>query len=202
MKSLFKYSIIYIGVMILFLSCKSAKTNDGKIVHPQKETITYEIAKNIANKLEKNFPNSTMMLDLRKAKLYSLGDYYILQTVFCGPSGRASDYFHCWLFDKTYSKICKVYSLSDNMQNVWMYKDTIFIDLIDFVDDDYYDGVYFEDDIDTFYFSLNHIKLSTATFSYDTISIENVFLTFKDVYNYNVPVNVDSNDKYTLQYEK
>ena len=188
--------------MILFLSCNSAKTNDGKIVHPQKETITYETAKNIANKLEKNFPNSTMMLELREAKLYSLGDYYILQTVFCGGSGRASGYFHYRLFDKTYSKICKVYSLSDNMQNVWMYKDTIFIDLIDFVDDDYYDGVYFEDDIDTFNFSLNHIKLSTATFSYDTISIENVFLTFKDAYNYNVPVNVDSNDKYTLQYEK
>ena len=58
--------------------------------------------------------------------------------------------------------------------------------------DDYYDGVYFEDDVDTFNFSLNHTKLSTATFSYDTISIENVFLTFKDVYNYNVPVNLNS----------
>ena len=188
--------------MILFCSCNSPKINDGKIVHPQKETITYETAKNIANKLEKNFPNSTMMLELRKAKLYSLGDYYILQTVFCGGSGRASDYEHYLLFDRTYSKIFDFHSLSDNIQNVCMVNDTIFIDLLDYNIDDYYDGVYFEDDVDTFNFSLNHTKLSTATFSYDTISIENVFLTFKDVYNYNVPVNVDSNDKYTLQYEK
>lgn len=191
-KSLFKYSIIYIGVMILFLSCNSAKINDGKIVHPQKETITYETAKNIANKLEKNFPNSTMMLELRKAKLYSLGDYYILQTVFCGGSGRASGYEHYLLFDRTYSKIFDFHSLSDNIQNVWMVNDTIFIDLLDYNIDDYYDGVYFEDDVDTFNFSLNHTKLSTATFSYDTISIEKVFLTFKDVYNYNVPVNLNS----------
>ncbi len=192
--------------MILFLSCNSPKIKDGKIVHPQKETITYEIAKNIANKLEKNFPNSTMMLELREAKLYSLGDYYILQTVFCGPSGRASDYIHCRLFDKTYSKICKFYSLSDNMQNVWMYKDTIFIDLIDFVDDDYYDGVYFEDNIDTFYFSLSHTKLSTETFSYDTISIEKIFLGWEDVcvfsQNQIESINSGNNDKYTLKHEK
>ena len=191
-KSLFKYSIIYIGVMILFLSCNSAKINDGKIVYPQKETITYKSVINIADKLEKNFPNSTFMLELREAKLYSLGDYYILQTIFCGPSGRASNYEHYLLFDKNYSKIFDFHSLSDNIQNVWMVNDTIFIDLLDYNIDDYYDGVYFEDDVDTFNFSLNHTKLSTATFSYDTISIEKVFLTFKDAYNYNVPVNLNS----------
>jgi hypothetical protein len=170
--------------MILFLSCNSAKINDGKIVHPQKETITYETAKNIANKLEKNFPNSTMMLELRKAKLYSLGDYYILQTIFCGPSGRASNYEHYLLFDKNYSKIFDFHSLSDNIQNVWMVNDTIFIDLLDYNIDDYYDGVYFEDDVDTFNFSLNHTKLSTATFSYDTIKIDTVHLRDIDVYNF------------------
>lgn len=192
MKSLLNYSIIYIGLMIFFSSCNSEKKNDGEIVYPQKETITYESVINIADKLEKNFPNSTFMLELREAKLYSLGDYYILQTVFCGPSGRASNYFHYLLFDKTYSKICRFHSLSDNMQNVWMANDTVFIDLLDYNIDDYYDGVYFENGIDTFYFSLNHTKLSTATFSHDTIFIERVFLTFKDVYNYNVPVNPDS----------
>ena len=92
MKSLFEYSIINIGVMILFLSCNSAKTNDGKIVYPQKEAITYEIAKNIANKLEKNFPNSTHLLEMREAKLYSLGDCYILQATLL-PSGFASNFY-------------------------------------------------------------------------------------------------------------
>ena len=199
MKSLFEYSIIYIGVMILFLSCNSAKINDGKIVYPQKETITYEIAKNIANKLEKNFPNSTLMLELREAKLFSLGDCYILQTVFCGGSGRASNYEHYLLFDKNYSKIFDFHSLSDNIQNVWMVNDTIFIDLLDYFIDDYYDGVYFEDDIDTFNFSLNHTKLSTATFSYDTISIEKIFLERKDVSvfskNHIESINSGNNDK-------
>ena len=179
MKSLFKYSIIYIGVMILFLSCNSAKINDGKIVHPQKETITYEIAKNIANKLEKNFPNSTHLLEMREAKLYSLGDCYILQATLL-PSGFASNFYHFLLFDKNYSKIFRFYTYSNEMRNIWMVNDTIFIDKLDYIEDDFFDGVYWEDDIDTFYYSLIHTKLSTATFSYDTISIEKVFLRRED----------------------
>ena len=97
------------------------------------------------------------IIDIREMKLYVLKDYYIAKSVLCGPTGRGSN-------------------------NIGLIGDTLFVDMLDFIDDAYYNGEYFQ--FDSCDFVCIHTKQLLSSFKLDTVSIDTVICDWGDVSEY------------------
>ena len=177
MKRILSNGFAVISVASLCISCFSLK-NDGQIKYPTEIKKTMKIVK----KIENIAPEYYRVMDIHRMKVYSVGDYYLVQSILCGPSGRASNYHHYLLTDKTYSKQIGFMSLSPAINNIWIDGDTMFVDLLDFIDEAYYNDEYAN--CDKCNFVLRHKKLITPSFVLDSITEERVILCWKELEMY------------------
>lgn len=177
MKRILSNGFAVISVASLCISCFSLK-NDGQIKYPTEIKKTMKIVK----KIENIAPEYYSVMDIHRMKVYSVGDYYLVQSILCGPSGRASNYHHYLLTDKTYSKQIGFMSLSPAINNIWIDGDTMFVDLLDFIDEAYYNDEYAN--CDKCNFVLRHKKLITPSFVLDSITEERVILCWKELEMY------------------
>lgn len=171
MKSLLKHLVIIIVVMLLSMSCISTKLGSAGKIYP------YEVSETTL--LKGQLEEMSNVMDISRVKFYYLGGYYISQSILSGPSGRASNYYHYILSDTNFLKEVYFMSLSSEINNIWMERDTLFIDILDFVDELYDRGEYFSSD--TCDFNLYHLRLLVLPFSLDTSSEEKVHLVRKDL---------------------
>jgi hypothetical protein len=177
MKRTLTKGIAVITVASLCISCFSFR-RDGQIKYPTEIKKTLKIEKNIENIA----PEYYSVIDIHRMKVYSLGDYYLVQSILFGPSGRASNYHHYLLTDKTYSRQIGFMSLSPAINNIWIDGDTMFVDLLDFVDEAYYNDEYAN--CDKCNFILRHNKLIASSFVLDIITEEEVCLGWKELEMY------------------
>lgn len=162
--------IFIISLTVLFTSCFHTKKQHD-VIYPQNIEISNQTIQRVDSLM--------YCMDYSKLKLYMLGDYYIFRSILCGPLGRASNYYHFLLLNNDFSNPVYVMSLSSNTNNIWIENDSLFIDLLDFVDEEYDSGICF--DGDTSNFVLYHTCLSIPSFTIDTISENNVRLAWKDL---------------------
>lgn len=177
MKRILLNFFVIISVASLCMSCFSLK-RDGPIKYPTEIKKTPDIEKKVGNVA----PEYYSIIDIYRMKVYSLGKYYFAQSILCGPSGRASNYHHYLFTDKTYSKQIVFMSLSPVINNIWIDGDTVFVDLLDFIDESYYNEEY--SNCDKCNFVLRHMKLITPSFVLDTITEEKVSLGWKELETY------------------
>ncbi len=170
------YTKQYILIVLLFFSCRPERESNSGMMRPVEVEMTSEITKNVAN-------HDIGIIDIREMKLYALRDYYIAKSVLCGPTGRGSNYFYYLLYDKSFSKSMLFVSLSGDMNNIGLIGDTLFIDMLDFIDDAYYAGDYFQRD--SCAFVCIHTKQLLSSFKLDTLSIDTVSLGWGDMHTYN-----------------
>lgn len=169
------YSLI---IALLFVSCFSESNNSGRRVYPEEMIIS----PNIQKEFENYDPDFFCNMNTEELKLYSLGDYYILQSVLCGPMGRGSNFFYYLLVDKNFSKDMFFMSLSNERKNFWLLRNTLFVDLWDYDEEAYWNNeYYFCDSCD---FMLIHTRQSPYAFSLDTLNKETVRTTLKDIKSY------------------
>ena len=175
-------NLCYSLTVLFFFSCTPVKngTRDEKL-YPKEIEINPEMGK----KLENYDPDFFCYMDTEEMKLYSLGDYLIFQSVLTGPTGRGSNYYYQLLVNKDFSKDMFFMSLSGEIRNVWLSKDTLFINLLDFDDEAYYNGEYFL--YDSCDFVLTRTKKSTSSFSLDTIDTKKIRIMWKDAVTYTIP---------------
>lgn len=164
---------IVVGIS-LCISCFPIK-RDGHTKNPTEIKGISDIAK----KIQDIDPSYYSVIDVSRMRIYSLGGYYLAQSILCGPSGRASNYYHYLLTDSSFSSHTYFMSLSSEISNIWIDGDSLFVDLLDFIDEAYYNGVYSNcDNCDYFIFNM---KLSTPSFELDTISEEKVSLGWNEL---------------------
>lgn len=177
MKRILANVFAVITVASLCISCFPFK-RDGQIKYPTEIKKTLKIEKSIENIA----PEYYRVMDVHRMKVYSLGDYYLVQSVLFGPSGRASNYHHYLLTDKTYSNQIGFMSLSPSINNIWIDGDALFVDLLDFIDEAYYNDEYAN--CDKCNFILRHKKLIASSFVLDNITEEEVSLGWKELEMY------------------
>ena len=174
-KSLLHAKHCLLTVLLLF-SCHFERNGANELLRPEEVEMTPEITEIMANQ-------DLGIIDIREMKLYVLKDYYIAKSVLCGPTGRGSNYFYYLLYDKSFSKSMLFVSLSGEMNNIGLIGDTLFIDMLDFIDDAYYAGDYFQRD--SCAFVCIHTKQLLSSFKLDTLSIDTVSLGWGDMHTYN-----------------
>ena len=178
MKRIQLNGFIIIAAVLLNISCTHL-SGDGDIkIYPVEVENTQEITKMI----EDAAPSYFNIIDIYRLKVYSLGEYYITQSILCGPSGRASNYYHYLLMDKDYSKKAYFMSLSSEINNVWIERDTLFANLLDFIDEAYDNGEY--SNCKKCKYAVCHMKLISSSFVLDVVSEEEVCLWQKDLDKY------------------
>ncbi len=165
--------VIVVGIS-LCISCSPTK-RDSHVKKPTEIKGTSDIAK----KIQDIDPSYYSVIDVSRMRIYSLGDYYLAQSILCGPSGRASNYHHYLLTDSSFSKHTYFMSLSSEISNIWIDGDTVFIGLLDFIDETYYNSDY--SNCDKCDFVLFKMKLSAPSFVLDTISEEKVSLGWNEL---------------------
>lgn len=133
-------------------------------------------------KVEALNPVFYSVIDLSRMKTYSIGEYVIFQSILFGPLGRSSNYNHYLLTDKGYSKQVYFMSISSAINNIWTSNDTVFVDLLDFDEETYYNETWLDDD--SCKYILHHLFLSEPSFFLDTITREEVFLRLEETYIY------------------
>lgn len=165
---------VFLGVF--WVSCAPFKHE--KLKYPD------EIQKrqDIIGKIEEINPVAFNVIDTSSSRLYALGNYFILKSMLCGPSGIASHYTHYMLMTKDFSHYDYFASLSSEIHNVWMSQDTLYVNLLDFIYSKYERGVY--GICDSCDFEIIHMRLATSSFTLDTLEEEQVKLTWKDLKSY------------------
>ncbi len=174
--SLIAYVVIAVGVFCI--SCSSLKRECNVIEYPTAIKEKNEIAK----KIQDVAPIYYSVIDVSGMKVYSLGDYYLMQSTLCGPSGRASNYYHYLIMDSAYSKQVYFMSLSAKINNLWIDRGILFVDLLDFIDEAYYNDEY--SNCSKCGFVIYRMKLSKSSFVLDTITEEKVELGLEDLMTY------------------
>jgi hypothetical protein len=175
MKRLKIFNTIVFMMSVLCVSCITSKKK-YEILYP----IEMEITPTMKNQLETLiYSEGFLGFHTRVMKLYSLGDYFILKSVLWGPQGRASDYLYIILFNKYYTRYVWFQNLVTNTETIRIVNDTLFVDLFDYNDDDYYNGVYYE--CDTCKYEVYKAILSTDSFALDTICKIDTLLALEDI---------------------
>lgn len=173
-KSLLHAKHCLLTVLLLF-SCHFERNGANELLRPEEVEMTPEITEIMANQ-------DLGIIDIREMKLYVLKDYYIAKSVLCGPTGRGSNYFYYLLYDNSFSKSMLFMSLSGEINNIGLIGDTLFVDMLDFIDDVYYNGEYFQ--FDSCDFVCIHTKQLLSSFKLDTVSIDTVICDWGDVSEY------------------
>lgn len=175
MKHLSQNTFVVILGISLCISCSPLK-KDGRVMkYPEEIKLTSDIARII----QTNVPTYSSVIDICSMKVYSLGEYYLMQSILFGPSGRASNYHHYLITDNTYSKQVYFMSLSSEINNIWIDGDTLFVDLLDFIDEAYSNNGY--TNCDKCDFVLYNMKLSASSFVLDTITKKTVGLGWEEL---------------------
>lgn len=143
--------------------------------------VEIEITPTLRNQLETLIDSEGFMLfDTYIMKLYALGDYFILKSTLRGPQGRSSNYHYVILFNKYYTRYVWFQNLSSTIETIRIANDTLFIDLFDYNNDDYYKGVYYECDICKY--EIYKAYLSTDSFNLDTIRKTDTLLALEEIF--------------------
>ncbi len=143
--------------------------------------VEIEITPTLRNQLETLIDSEGFMLfDTYIMKLYALGDYFILKSTLRGPQGRSSNYHYVILFNKYYTRYVWFQNLSSTIETIRIANDTLFIDLFDYNNDDYYKGVYYE--CDTCKYEIYKAYLSTDSFNLDTIRKTDTLLALEEIF--------------------
>lgn len=169
---------ILISAVLLIMSCISLNGNDDKKIYPVEVRKTPEITKRIEDVAQAYFN----VIDIDRMKVYSLGKYYITQSILCGPSGRASNYHHYLLMDGTCSKQIYFMSLSSEIKNIWIEGDSLFVNLLDFINEAYDNDEY--PNCDKCKYVLRHMRLLTSSFVLETVTENVVYLRWGDLEKY------------------
>ena len=176
MKRLKILNTIVFMISVLCVSCITSKKN-YEVLYP----IEMEITPTLRNQLKTLiYSEGFLGFNTNVMKLYSLGDYFILKSILWGPQGRASDYRYIILFNKYYTRYVWFQNLSSTIETIRIVNDTLFVDLFDYNNDDYYNGVYYE--CDTCKYEVYKAILSTDSFSLDTICKIDTLLAFEDIW--------------------
>ena len=160
---------------IILSSCVSARNYFDDIMSPTEEKISAEMTK----KLDDYDPAFFDAVDTEQMRMFSLGEYYIFQSILRGPTGLGSNFYYYLLVKKDFSKDIYFMSLSREIKNIWKKGNSLFIDLLDFCTESYFDGEYSY--CDSCVFISFHTELSTSSFSLDTISSEKQYLSWGDI---------------------
>lgn len=166
---------VVIMAEVLCISCSPLKRECNVIEYPTAIKEKNEIEK----KIQDVAPIYYGVMDVSGMKVYSLGDYYLTQSTLSGPSGRASNYYHYLIMDSAYSKQVYFMSLSAEINNLWIDRGTLYVDLLDFFDEAYYNDEY--SNCNKCDFVLYNMKLSKSSFVLDTIAEEKVELGLEDL---------------------
>lgn len=143
--------------------------------------VEIEITPTLRNQLETLIDSEGFMLfDTYIMKLYALGDYFILKSTLRGPQGRSSNYHYVILFNKYYTRYVWFQNLSSTIETIRIANDTLFIDLFDYNNDDYYKGVYYE--CDTCKYEIYKAYLFTDSFNLDTIRKTDTLLALEEIF--------------------
>lgn len=143
--------------------------------------VEIEITPTLRNQLETLIDSEGFMLfDTYIMKLYALGDYFILKSTLRGPQGRSSNYHYVILFNKYYTRYVWFQNLSSTIETIRIANDTLFIDLFDYNNNDYYKGVYYE--CDTCKYEIYKAYLSTDSFNLDTIRKTDTLLALEEIF--------------------
>lgn len=160
---------------IILSSCVSARNYSDDIMSPTEEKVSAEMTK----KLDDYDPVFFDAVDTEQMRMFSLGEYYIFQSILRGPTGLGSNFYYYLLVKKDFSIDIYFMSLSREIKNIWKKGNSLFIDLLDFCTESYFDGEY--SDCDSCVFISFHTELSTSSFSLDTISSEKQYLSWGDI---------------------
>jgi hypothetical protein len=176
MKRVIIFYVIVFMISVLCISCILSKKNNN-VLYP----IEIEITPTMRNKLATLLYSEDFLgFDTNRMKLYSLGDYFILKSVLWGPQGRSSNYHYVILFNKYYTRYVWFQNLSSTIETIRIANDTLFIDLFDYNNDDYYKGVYYE--CDTCKYEVYKAILSTDSFTLDTIRKTDTLLALEEIF--------------------
>ena len=163
-------------ISVLCASCITSKKSN-EVMYP----VEIEITPTLRNQLETLIDSEGFMLfDTYIMKLYALGDYFILKSTLRGPQGRSSNYHYVILFNKYYTRYVWFQNLSSTIETIRIANDTLFIDLFDYNNDDYYKGVYYE--CDTCKYEIYKAYLSTDSFNLDTIRKTDTLLALEEIF--------------------
>ena len=163
-------------ISVLCVSCITSKKSN-EVMYP----VEIEITPTLRNQLETLIDSEGFMLfDTYIMKLYALGDYFILKSTLRGPQGRSSNYHYVILFNKYYTRYVWFQNLSSTIETIRIANDTLFIDLFDYNNDDYYKGVYYE--CDTCKYEIYKAYLSTDSFNLDTIRKTDTLLALEEIF--------------------
>ena len=163
-------------ISVLCASCITSKKSN-EVMYP----VEIEITPTLRNQLETLIDSEGFMLfDTYIMKLYALGDYFILKSTLRGPQGRSSNYHYVILFNKYYTRYVWFQNLSSTIETIRIANDTLFIDLFDYNNNDYYKGVYYE--CDTCKYEIYKAYLSTDSFNLDTIRKTDTLLALEEIF--------------------
>ena len=174
-QGLFKTYALISFVILCIIMFVTTRDGGSERVYPSEEK---DVSRFIGKIEVINSPYLSAM-DGYRMKVYSLNNYYILSSILCGPSGRASNYHHYLLTNSDCSKQVHFMSLSSSINNIWLTGDTVFADILDFIDDEYDNEMYFR--CESCDYVLYHIRVPTSNFSLDTISEEKISLKWEDL---------------------
>ena len=113
----------------------------------------YIYPENTYNTQLKNFYNDTTSnetikyfsyVDTTKISKFKLNNFIILQSVLKGPSGKASNFYHYLIYDTISMKSLTFMSLSNNINNIFCYNNSVYINMVDYKEDVFDDEAYFE----------------------------------------------------------
>ena len=158
--------ILSLGGMALLTGCY--------IFHSENSVKAYPAEVEVSPELRQFAWDSLPCYDMGKMKEYTLGDYRILRSILCGPTGRATNFQHYLLMDKEHTRKLYFMSLTDETKNIWMERDTLFVNLLEYDEEAYDNGVYL--DQDTCPYTLLRLRLNPGTFSFDTLKTRTLMM--------------------------
>lgn len=167
--------IFFILIVLFFVTCTSKRSADDGMMYPEKMNLN----NGLINKLENCDYDYFNNINLEALNLYCLGDYYLFQSTLCGPTGRGSNFYYYLLVDKSFYREFFFASISNEIKNIWISEDTLYINIWD-----YDDETYFNDDDqlgDSGDFVFIQSRFCSNSFTLYTITYEKKRLRWKDI---------------------
>ena len=165
--------VLSLGGMVLLGGCRMPHGEACGKVYPTEVEVSPELRQFVQD--------SMSCYDMDKMKEYTLGDYRILRSILCGPTGMASNFQHYLLLDRGHTRRFYFMSLTDEMRNIWMEHDTLFINLLEYDSEAYDNGAYL--DQETCPYTLLRLRLNPSTFSIDTLETRTIEMELSEVWS-------------------